>query len=567
MDKTDDEGKVFGAVVGIGLLIWAIGALLAYTTSFYGYLSSLSDTPWWLVPVVTLLALVLGFACYGLYLQAGTERPRLKISRVSQSLDKTFFKALSLLLTIGTGTAVAYHMGDSPALLRFESNEAMQRYKYAQVVKQAEVARIDRLANEPALAEKETMKLARLERERKEKAREAQKKREEEEAQHKARQRKTRIEEEQRAEASRIERQRQHELHQQQDKLLDEQLARYGNRKSIPYYQAAEAITERLGLPSYSYRNERDSLKGQYQQAIQVAKKNYGSPQDGRFYRACYLAAMAIDWPEKAIDHLTLLETNLPGEASWVAFRKSVLQYSNFGQIDKALALIDTSLQAEPDNPVYHNLKGMYLWHIGKLKESAAEFHTGDHYLNEELLYYLMNDAKSAFTLAARKLDSPHNTRYAFYRLWFYAVASPKSHQKLAAIEAETGLFADASFSNAIELVRLHVNKLGLLQQTRHDRNVYEKFCQENNLRPGILEVIWAASLAAEGNYAAARIYAERAVALIADEAKEEVGQHVELYHRKQPLRTKEHTRFLFQYGMKVQLPNLSIPPVLAEHR
>ncbi len=61
MSKTDDEGKVFAVVVMSGLLIWlavwAIGALVAYTTSFYGYLSSLSGTPWWLVPVATLLAL------------------------------------------------------------------------------------------------------------------------------------------------------------------------------------------------------------------------------------------------------------------------------------------------------------------------------------------------------------------------------------------------------------------------------------------------------------------------------------------------------------------------------
>lgn len=37
MSKTDDEGVVFGAIVGIGLLIWfavwAIGAGIAYTTS------------------------------------------------------------------------------------------------------------------------------------------------------------------------------------------------------------------------------------------------------------------------------------------------------------------------------------------------------------------------------------------------------------------------------------------------------------------------------------------------------------------------------------------------------
>ncbi len=566
MSKTDDEGKVFAVVVMSGLLIWlavwAIGALVAYSTSFYDYLSSLSGTPWWLVPVATLLALVLGFTCYGLYLKAGTERPRLKISHVSQSLDKTFFKAFLLLLTIGTGTAVAYHMGDSPALLRFESYEAMQRYQDIQAAESAKTARLERLANEPSPAEKETLRLARLEKERQEKAREALKEREEEEAQHKAR-----IEEEQRAEASRVERQARHERRQQQDKLFDELLAKHGGRKSIPYYQEARTVAEQLGLSSHFYKSEQDGLKKKYQHAVQAAKEKYGSPQDARFYRSCYLAAMDIQWPEEALDHLTLLETNLPSEASWVAYRKSVLQYSHFAQLDKALQSIDAALQAEPDNPVYHNLKGMYLWNLGKLKESAAEFHAGDHYLNEEILYYLMNDARSVFKQAARRLDSPHATRYAFYRLWFYAVARPETHQKLASIEAEAGAHAAASFSEVVELVRPHVNELGLLQQTRHDRVAYENFCQENNLRPGILETIWAAALAAEGNYAAARIYAERAVALIDDEAQAEVGQHVELYRRNQPLRTKEHTRFLFRYGLKVQLPNLSIPPVLAKHR
>jgi len=112
--------------------------------------------------------------------------------------------------------------------------------------------------------------------------------------------------------------------------------------------------------------------------------------------------------------------------------------------------------------------------------------------------------------------------------------------------------------------VRSRVGELGLLQQTRNDRVAYEKFCRENNLRPGILETIWAAALAAGGNFDAARIYCERAVELM-DEAQAEVQQHVELYRRGQPLRTKEHTQFLFRYGMEVQLPNLSIPAVVVQ--
>ncbi len=508
------------------------------------------------------LGLGLGFVCYGLYLHAGTDRPRLRMFRVTKRFDTAFFKVFFLLMTICVGTAFAYHVGDSPALLRFDSEEAMWRYEEIQAAKRADAARRERLANEPSPAEKEALRLARQEREKAEKARKAQQNRGEEEAERKAR-----IEEEKQAEANHIEWQREQELRQQRDELLDELLVKYANRKSIPYYRAAESIAKKLGLSSYSYRNRLDSLNDKYLQAIQGAKKNYGSPQDGRFYRACYLAAMAIDWPEKAIDHLTLLETNVPSQASWVAFRKSVLCYNYFDQMDKGLALIDKALEDEPDNPVYHNLKGMYLWKVGRLKESAAEFHAGDHYLNEEILYYLMNDARSVFTLAAQKLDSPHGTRYAFYRLWFYAVARPESHQKLAAIEAEAGVQADASFSDVVDLARAHVNELELLLQTLHDRVVYEDFYRKNNLRPGILESIWAASLAAEGNYDAARIYGAQAAALIGDEAQAEVGQHVELYRRGQPLRTKEHTRFLFQYGMQTQLPSLTIPRVLVEEQ